>query len=119
MRSEIKMNDITDGASNTFMLGEKYDMPDHYFDGSINFDDQSLFVGFDNDNYRSTNLQCMEDTPGYSFADEASFGSAHANGFFMAFCDGSVQMINYSIDQTVYHCLGNRHDGQAIDGKAY
>ena len=35
----------------------------------------------------------------------------------MAFCDGSVQSISYSIDLTVYSHLGDRKDGQSIDGK--
>ena len=37
----------------------------------------------------------------------------------MAFCDGSVQMMNYSIDPVIHGYLANRDDGQAIDGKKY
>lgn len=34
-------------------------------------------------------------------------------------CDGSVDMINYSIDLETHRCPGNRHDGQTIDGKMF
>jgi prepilin-type N-terminal cleavage/methylation domain-containing protein len=118
-RSEIKWADITDGTSNTYMVGEKYLMPDHYYDGSINFDDQSLYCGWNNDNNRSTNFPPLEDTPGFSFAYEAGFGSAHSIGFHMALCDGSVHFIDYSLDPQIHNLLGNRKDGQTIDARKF
>ncbi len=59
----------------------------------------------------------MEDTPGYDHY--LSFGSAHAGGFHVVFCDGSVRMLNYVIDHQVLRNLGNRHDGCVIDAKEY
>jgi prepilin-type processing-associated H-X9-DG protein len=47
------------------------------------------------------------------------FGSAHANSFNMAFCDGSVQSMSYNIDTTVHRYLGSRNDGQIIDGAKF
>jgi prepilin-type processing-associated H-X9-DG protein len=44
------------------------------------------------------------------------FGSAHAAGFNMVFCDGSVRTISYSINTTVHGYLANRMDLQPIDG---
>ncbi len=37
----------------------------------------------------------------------------------MAFCDGSVQMMSYAIDQETNRRLGNRHDGSAINGNKF
>ncbi len=62
-----------------------------------------------------TGYQPAQDTPGALL--EWRFGSAHANGLNMAFCDGSVQLIDYTIDVSVHRGLSNRKDGQAIDGK--
>ena len=54
-RSEIPVSDVSDGTSNTYMVGEKYVQPDDYFTGLCGADDQSLFSGWNNDNHRCTN----------------------------------------------------------------
>jgi prepilin-type processing-associated H-X9-DG protein len=117
LRSEVKMCDITDGTSNTYMLGEKFLAPDFYFNGTDGGDNESMLNGYDNDTHRSTNAawMLMQDTPGY--AGGYRFGSPHTNGCMMAFCDGSVQIIAFSISPEIHRCLGNRMDGKVIDAK--
>jgi prepilin-type N-terminal cleavage/methylation domain-containing protein/prepilin-type processing-associated H-X9-DG protein len=112
-----KMADITDGASNTYLVGEKYVNPDSYLTFDNKSDAQPMYIGFDMDTCRHAGNVPMQDTPGYADADAFRFGSAHANSFNMAFCDGSIQSISYGITLAVHKCLGNRHDGQAIDAK--
>lgn len=38
---------ITNGAVNTIILGEKYLIPDHYTDGMSGQDNNPIFGGFD------------------------------------------------------------------------
>ena len=73
--------------------------------------------GQQHDIIRWTMMTPYQDTPGAG--NIYAFGSAHANGFQMAFCDGSVQMMNYSISPTVHAYLGNRKDGHRIDAKSF
>jgi prepilin-type N-terminal cleavage/methylation domain-containing protein/prepilin-type processing-associated H-X9-DG protein len=47
------------------------------------------------------------------------FGSAHAGGFNMAFCDGSIHSIAYEIDPGVHAMLSDRQDGHTLDPSAY
>ncbi len=47
------------------------------------------------------------------------FGSAHASGMNMAFCDGSVHTIIYEIDPTVHAMLSDRQDGLTVDATQY
>jgi len=119
-RSMMETQDITDGLSHTFMLGEKHLNPDDYYDGEDSGDNQSMYQGYDVDTVRFTAdhqgnaLPPMRDTPGFSGYHNA-FGSAHASSCHFAMADGSVCSIAYDIDVLVYRCMSNREDGQVID----
>ena len=124
--STVKMADVTDGASNTYLIGEKYLCPDYYANGLDGGDNEFALAGENEDVTRWTAssrsppidyIPPSQDTPG--LVVRFDFGSAHANGCQMAFCDGSVHVINYSIDPEVHRRLGNRNDGLTIDAKKF
>jgi hypothetical protein len=127
MRSEVKTAQITDGMSNTFMLGEKYINPDDYTNGNDGGDDWSGFTGEQDDNYRTAGCQntstsppsnCFpptQDQAGNSGPSGESFGSAHFCNLNFALCDGSVKSISYSIDMETFRRLCNRRDGLPVD----
>ena len=111
--SQIKPSDVTDGTSNTYLLGEKYLDPDAYVNGSDLGDNEAALIGDDHDITRWTSEAAHCDTPGSPYPK--SFGSAHSNGFNMAFCDGSVDSISYSIDIEMHRRLSNRSDGLPVE----
>jgi len=121
--SMIGVADVTDGVSNTCLLGEKYVCPDHYDTGGDPSDNESCVIGENADisrwSGRSPNfIPPSQDTPGYSaYPDWSGFGSAHANSFNMAFCDGSVHSLSYTIDLALFSYLCNRKDDQPIDAQ--
>jgi prepilin-type N-terminal cleavage/methylation domain-containing protein len=114
-RSMIRSAMVTDGTSNTYLVGERYLMPESYTTGWDPADNSNLFTGYENDNYRCAVGVPVQDCPGWTGGDH--FGSVHAVNCHMAFCDGSVQTIKYSIAPAIHSALANRVDGQAIDGK--
>jgi prepilin-type N-terminal cleavage/methylation domain-containing protein/prepilin-type processing-associated H-X9-DG protein len=114
LRSRVLMADVKDGTSQTYMLGEKYLQADYYFTGMCPADNEGMYCGYDNDNHRSSLYAPRQDMPGVN--NQVGFGSAHANGLNMSFCDGSVQLINYAIVLDVHRRLGNRYDGVPMDG---
>ncbi len=113
-RSQVTTAQVEDGLSHTYLAGEKYLNPQSYLNGRDIGDNDAATEGFDNDMDRlaGPGNRPMCDTMGV--ANELIFGSAHAVGFNMVFCDGSVHMIDYGIDPLVHNHLANRADGQSI-----
>jgi hypothetical protein len=135
--SQVTLSMIKDGASNTYLIGERYLMPDCYATGSCCDNDQGWNEGFDWDTIRGTGqsyinasfpglppaagsgtpIRPFQDRPGFSTNGGCSynFGSAHSAGFNMAFCGGEVRQMNYDIDPVIHMQLGHRSDGEPTD----
>ncbi len=131
-RSQIRIPQIVDGLSNTYLVGEKLMSPNVYEDVKSGNswesygDNQSAFVGFEWDNHRVVWApdQTYADTPEVyqpqqdrpadgTAADRAfvhAFGSAHPGGLNMAFCDGSVDTVSYDIDRNAHRSQAVRYD---------
>lgn len=112
LRSKTSSRDVTDGLTQTLLLGEKYvaqPFYNHYGDKGY---DQSYLAGDDWDLVRWTEKPPLRDG---HMLDPERFGSVHAGGYHVAFCDGSVRVITYTIDAIVHRYMGNRQDGQVIE----
>ena len=59
------------------MLGERYIDADCYLDGSDAADNETMYSGYDNDNFRTVRFTPMQDTSGLT--NWEMFGSAHAS----------------------------------------
>jgi prepilin-type N-terminal cleavage/methylation domain-containing protein/prepilin-type processing-associated H-X9-DG protein len=117
-----RIGQITDGTSNTMMIGEKYVYQQHY-DGSGGdpSDDRGWLDGWDPDTMRCTMAQplsdsgwrklCAADNPlsnSKKFHQTYMFGSAHSGGFNCVFADGSVHSISYDVPIDVLNSLGTK-----------
>ena len=107
-RSTIKLKDIVDGTSNTYLCGEKYLNPDAYRTGTEYSDDQPVLGADDYDLVGWTGETPLRDRQGYS--NFWAFGSNHPSVFNMAFCDGAVRGMSYNIDLKTHILLGGRND---------
>jgi prepilin-type N-terminal cleavage/methylation domain-containing protein len=118
-RYPIALRQITDGASKTYLIGERLVETDHYYTGHATNDDQNAYVGFDRDNQVSARYTPFPDVHSWELNQLTSpvgeglgfhFGSAHPSTFHVAMCDGSVQGINYDIDLSVHRAAGSRDE---------
>ena len=104
---------------------------EHYEDGLDQGDNEPGFSGANSDTLRVTahrlilNREVVLESDGpekdpeklTSYRrdiDASKFGSAHTGGFNMAFCDGSVKMIQFDVDPDLHRLQGNRSDGVAL-----
>jgi prepilin-type processing-associated H-X9-DG protein len=116
-RSMIRDEDVTDGLSHTYLVGEKYMRPSDYVDGQDPGDARGWIAGYSPDNQRWTGFQQGREPRQDSDAESTSeaFGSPHPHAMNFVFTDGSVHAISYSIDPKVHSNLGNRGDGEVTD----
>jgi prepilin-type processing-associated H-X9-DG protein len=125
--SQLKVRQISDGTSKTYLLGEKFQSPKYYENapaaGGGYGDNQSAYTGMEWDNervawnplttYTPPDFQPRQDFDGADNSNLFAFGSAHAGGFNMAMCDGSVQFVSYDIDVDTHRYLAVRNDGNS------
>jgi prepilin-type N-terminal cleavage/methylation domain-containing protein len=128
MRTAVSARRITDGLSSTYLVGEKCVEADQYATGKSKGDNESMYAGYCTDLHRfagvveglspalslSAFIQPLNDNEIADGVDATiRFGSAHAIGFHMGYCDGSVHFIDYDIDLEVHFRAGHRSDGGA------
>lgn len=98
---------ITDGTSNTVLVGEKALDPRVYQTGSW-FHDEPFFLGMAPGTYRNSD-RIERDLP---IADViGAWGSAHPAAAFFVFADGSVRGLEYSLSQSVVAALMTHASG--------
>ncbi|MFM8414338.1 MAG: DUF1559 domain-containing protein [Planctomycetota bacterium] len=108
--SRVRLQDIVDGTTGTYLLGEKYVDPAKLATGSSDDDDQCLYSGHDRDVLRVGLHPPLQDRAGFEPVS-ISFGSSHAAGCGMASADGSVTVVDYCIDPLVHRARASRNDG--------
>lgn len=109
-RSRVRLKDVVDGTSGTYLLGEKYVNPDGLRAGTSDDDDQCLFSGHDRDVLRVGLGPPVQDRAGFN-PTSISFGSGHPDACGMAMADGSVAPVAYAIDPPVHQARASRNDG--------
>jgi len=111
-RSEVRFDQITDGLSKTYLVGEKYLAVDRYKNGYDAGDLEHMYAGFNDDTQRSADMLPIRDTQ-VDYHQE-QFGGCHPTSWNMAFADGSVRPLSYDIYLELHRRLGSRNDDKSV-----
>jgi prepilin-type N-terminal cleavage/methylation domain-containing protein/prepilin-type processing-associated H-X9-DG protein len=114
----IALTDITDGTSNTFLVGEKHAPLSKWGQSGPSFGEGSVYNG-----EFPRNFARIAGAPSFSLGQgpddlagpwHCKFGSYHPGVCQFLFADGRVAALNNSTDLATLQALAVRNDGQAV-----
>ena len=137
LNSHVGFDDITDGTTQTILLGELRQnggSPSLGWASGTNStlrntghplnDPSSLAAVFQNspelsDAEKFAAITQMAEEGAVTVGFVGGFASQHPQGANFAFCDGAVRYVKNSIDRRVFQLLGHRADGEPISDDAF
>ena len=117
MTAAAKMGQITDGTSNTILMGEvRPDCSDHVANGW--FHNNAIWVA----TTAPINFPSCPESPAlpdnchmtWNWNTSQGFKSRHVGGAHFVLSDGSVRFVSENVDYATYQKLGDRRDGQTV-----
>jgi len=117
-RQPVTLAEVTDGTTSTLLLGDK--RMNRALLGRLQKDDDTGYTsGFDADVVRKTTEAPAPDYTAPTGDGKLLFGSSHPGRFNVAFVDGSVRSVSYTVSVAVFTRLGARADGQVVGDGDY
>lgn len=109
----IFRSQLTDGTSNTVMLGEK-SLDLSSLSTAAHDDNEGYTIGYDQDVIRWGNIQPQQDIKTGELFGRKKFGSIHPGTFNSTLADGSVRQIRYNINLITFSNICAINDGNIV-----
>ncbi|MBL8819697.1 MAG: DUF1559 domain-containing protein [Planctomyces sp.] len=118
--SSVRLRDVVDGTSQTFMIGERrttQQMKKDFMGNDLTYVDMTLWMGVlpwcVDPSFRVVGSGHV--TPGANGRSFPGFNSQHTGGTFFALADGSARMVSNSIDTATYRALMTRSGSEVVE----
>lgn len=122
--SETRLSQITDGLSNTLMVGERQNGPfragielNNHFEYETTWAASVRDIDDATDDHGHMTLFQTGHTPNDPLSDDRDVSAAHEGIAQFLRCDGSVHAVSEGIDFDVYSAMGTRAGGEAVTGE--
>lgn len=116
---QLKMSNITDGTSNTFLFGEKHIRPNSLRGKN---EDRSVFSGVRNTHRRmagvspdGAEVRPLQPPTASVAISNSSFGGPHPGVCQFVFADGSTRTVQIQTNVTTLSRFAQRDDGEVIE----
>jgi prepilin-type N-terminal cleavage/methylation domain-containing protein len=109
VNSNIKIADVTDGTSNTFMLMEKANFSNQSWCSQGMGCNQFFWV-----HHQSQGMVTTSEPPNWTVPNSRASEGWHTNGVLAAYADGHVNFVPNSISMITYQSLGSRNGGEVL-----
>jgi prepilin-type N-terminal cleavage/methylation domain-containing protein/prepilin-type processing-associated H-X9-DG protein len=109
INSQLKMGDVKDGTSSTFLIMEKSNNYNQSWCSNNMGCNEAFWVHHQSQGFVYTYRPPNDTTPNTRAAN-----SNHQNGINVSFVDGHVQWITNSINMTTYQALSSRNGGEVV-----
>jgi prepilin-type processing-associated H-X9-DG protein/prepilin-type N-terminal cleavage/methylation domain-containing protein len=132
LNSRVRYREIIDGTAYTFLLGENSgDGPSLGWASGTRSTLRSTGFPLEVSKRSGSFVSPLDRTELFEYVDSLAqdgtwpvgltggFSSFHSNASNFLFCDGSVRLVQNSINRHVYRLLGNRADGEMIGSDQY
>jgi prepilin-type N-terminal cleavage/methylation domain-containing protein/prepilin-type processing-associated H-X9-DG protein len=106
VNSAVKMNDVLDGTSNTFLIMEKANFSNQSWCSQGLGCNEFFWV-----HHQSQGMVTTSEPPNFSLDNSRAAEGAHPNGVMASYVDGHVSYVPNTITMSTYMALGTRRGG--------
>lgn len=111
--ARVRIGDVTDGTSNTFMVGERAVDVSHSWGWTLTGTEGDSMLGTGRPMWPTSNFSNLPPN-NYTSATSPVFSSNHTGGAHFLMADGAVRFVSVNIDFTNYRALGTTSGGEIV-----